>query len=45
MGIFEGTDLATLAHLEDTVLIRGTYIVNEYFTKQTSSYPNAYDCF
>ena len=32
-GIVEGTDLATLAHLEDPVLLRGTYIINSYFTK------------
>ena len=32
-GIFEDTDLATLAHLKDTALLRGTYIINEYFTK------------
>ena len=26
-GIFEDTNLARLAHLKDTVLIRGTYII------------------
>ena len=32
-GIFEGTDLAVLAHLKDTVSLRGAYIINGYCTK------------